>query len=1032
MGTITKAVKRLTALLLILVIMIIGLLAIQPKTAAAAKTANTSLRAKKAASGKDKKKTALQQADQVAPIQPKQAAKSQTAADSSNDYLTRTVEQEGAQPEESKAADNQVISPKANASSYTWNGLQVQFDSDSGLLTIPGGTMDNSKTAPKGLGEITGINPLSIKTVEITGPLKIIGSADFLFSNAKDPWGTNGNLKELTSISGMEKIDTSEATSMRYMFLYCSSLKSLDVSSFNTSQVQKMSGMFEDCSSLTSLDVSSFNTSQVQDMSYMFFYCGSLTSLNLGSKFDTSQVQDMSDMFCYCNSLTSLDVSSFNTSRVQSMSDMFFYCSSLTSLNLGNKFDTSQVRKLSSMFGGCSSLTSLNLGSKFDTSQVQDMSYMFYSCQKLTSLDISDFDTSQVQDMSLMFYSCQKLTSLDISDFDTSQVQDMTSMFYSCQKLTSLDISDFDMNQVVSKAGMLIGLNNLGSLKLGDKNQLKDTGFDAPGTWQNVGQGTPDNPQGKNKWTAQQLVSNYDNTKDADTYVRWAYPVTIHYLDEKGNKLLDDGQVPGGIVNQTFIIKAPEIKNYTLKTPLEDLTVTFLPTSQEKTLVYSPNDAAPVVVHYRDEQGNSIASDVIITGKYNDPYSSVALPIYGYHVISIPSNKTGKMTDQRQEVFYTYAQDPVKVNNVTVKYQDEAGNSLSSDVILSGYVGDPYQTTAQVINNYTLKTKPENASGIFTTEDQVVTYIYSKNPVTGGDVRVHYQDEDKKAISSDIVLSGNVDETYQTVAQEIKGYTLKQSPENASGKFMTTTQDVIYIYSKKPAEVNNVTVHYQDEQGKPLANDLKLSGQLGTPYETQALVISGYTLKTTPANAQGIFTTEAQEVVYVYTRDNAINAISNGGSTTIITVPANPEKPTDSSTTGQAPDNSTTEESTQAISKPIMHTIMHNSYVYDEQGGRKPGWFGKGQVINTYGIKTIKAKDYYVTDKNCYVKANNIDGKLRKLKHRALVYNLKGKKRPNKPLKAGQTVRTYGGAIRLKKQWYYIIGNHELVKQANF
>ena len=40
---------------------------------------------------------------------------------------------------------------------------------------------------------------------------------------------------------------------MSYMFYYCSSLTSLDLSNFNTNNVTDMRSMFYNCSSLTSL-----------------------------------------------------------------------------------------------------------------------------------------------------------------------------------------------------------------------------------------------------------------------------------------------------------------------------------------------------------------------------------------------------------------------------------------------------------------------------------------------------------------------------------------------------------------------------------------------------------------------------------------------------------------------------------------------------------------------------------------------------------------------------------------------------------
>ena len=55
------------------------------------------------------------------------------------------------------------------------------------------------------------------------------------------------------------------------MFNECSSLKVLNLSSFNTLKVTDMFKMFNNCSSLKELNLSSFNTNQVTDMHNMFY-----------------------------------------------------------------------------------------------------------------------------------------------------------------------------------------------------------------------------------------------------------------------------------------------------------------------------------------------------------------------------------------------------------------------------------------------------------------------------------------------------------------------------------------------------------------------------------------------------------------------------------------------------------------------------------------------------------------------------------------------------------------------------------------
>ena len=150
------------------------------------------------------------------------------------------------------------------------------------------------------------------------------------------------------------------------MFTYCSSLTSLDLSSFDTSAVTNMDSMFRGCSGLTSLDLSSFNTSAVTNMYAMFNGCSGLTSLGMSS-FNTSAVTSMSLMFYNCGKLTALDLSSFNTSAVTSMQSMFYNCTALTSLDLSN-FNTSAVTNMNlvqHMFYNCTALRNIKCKQAF-------------------------------------------------------------------------------------------------------------------------------------------------------------------------------------------------------------------------------------------------------------------------------------------------------------------------------------------------------------------------------------------------------------------------------------------------------------------------------------------------------------------------------------------------------------------------------------------------------------------------------------------------------------------------------------------
>ena len=202
-----------------------------------------------------------------------------------------------------------------------------------------------------------------------------------------------------------------------------------DESFANCHNICSTRGWFSGFANLTSVvGLNNLDTRKVTNMSNMFFFCESLRSLDLSS-FDTSQVTDMGCMFSNCKSLQSLDLSNFDTSKVTNMNGMFSDCKSLKSLDISN-FDTSKVTYMRFMFSG-SKFRSLDL-SNFDTSKVTDMSNMFQDCKSLRSLDLSSFDTRKVTDMRCMFDGCKSLQSLDLSSFDTSKVTNMSYMFNGC------------------------------------------------------------------------------------------------------------------------------------------------------------------------------------------------------------------------------------------------------------------------------------------------------------------------------------------------------------------------------------------------------------------------------------------------------------------------------------------------------------------------------------------------------------------------------------------------------------------------
>lgn len=224
-----------------------------------------------------------------------------------------------------------------------------------------------------------------------------------------------------------------------YLFEGLTKIEHLDY--LNTSEVENMGSMFSKCTSLETLDLSSFNTEKVTNMFEMFVGSTNLRTINLPKGFIGSNVTDLNGMFRGCASLTELDLSGSNAEKVKNMGDMFNGCVALSNLNLSG-FKTGSLTDMRYLFSSCQSLESLDL-SGFNTENVSSMVSMFSQCSSLRSLDLSSFNTSKVIDMNLMFYMCTNLESIDLSSFDTENLQQMARMFYSCTKLEKLDLSSF-------------------------------------------------------------------------------------------------------------------------------------------------------------------------------------------------------------------------------------------------------------------------------------------------------------------------------------------------------------------------------------------------------------------------------------------------------------------------------------------------------------------------------------------------------------------------------------------------------------
>lgn len=164
-----------------------------------------------------------------------------------------------------------------------------------------------------------------------------------------------GSCTNLTSIEGLENLNTSDVTRMDHMFYKCEQLRALDLSGFNTEKVEDMRDMFSNCKNLKTLNLSSFKTNNLTNMSEMFLECNKIAQLDL-SGFNTSGVKALDQVFKRCYALESLDLSSFDTKLVTEMSSLFDNCLSLKTIYVSDRFSTFLVNNSTNMFSYCNNL----------------------------------------------------------------------------------------------------------------------------------------------------------------------------------------------------------------------------------------------------------------------------------------------------------------------------------------------------------------------------------------------------------------------------------------------------------------------------------------------------------------------------------------------------------------------------------------------------------------------------------------------------------------------------------------------------
>ncbi|EAF0642993.1 class 1 internalin InlJ [Listeria monocytogenes] len=685
---------------------------------------------------------------------------------------------------------------------------------------------NSSITDMTGIEKLTGLTKLICTSNNIT-TLDLSKNTNLTYLACDSNKLTNLDVTPLTKLTYLNcdtnkltKIDVSQNPLLTYLNCARNTLTELDVS--HNTQLTEL-----DChlnKKITKLDVTphtqlttldcSFNKITALDVSQNKLLNRLNCDTNNITKLDLNQNIQLTFLDCSSNKLTEIDVTPLTQLT-------YFDCS----VNPLTELDVSTLSKLTTLHCIQTDLLEIDL-----THNTQLIYFQAEGCRKIKELDVT-------HNTQLYLLDCQ---GAGITELDLSQNPKLVYLYLNNTELTELDVSHNTKLKSLSCVNAHIqDFSSVGKIPALNNN------FEA---------------EGQTITMPKETLTNNSLT----------IPVSPDLLDQFGNPMnIEPGD--GGVYDQA----TNTITWENLSTDNPAVTYTF--TSANGAIVGTvttpfeapqPIKGEDVTVHYLDDKGEKLADDEVLSGNLDDPYTSSAKDIPDYTLTTTPDNATGTFTTTSQSVTYVYTKNIVAAEPVTVNYVDDTGKTLAPSETLNGNVGDTYNATAKQIDGYTLSAEPTNATGQFTSSAQTVNYIYTKNPAPEkGVVEIHYVDEDNKQLNSTTEISGTIGDNYTTEPKTIEGYTLTTTPGNATGTFTTGSQTVTYVYTKNIEAAEPITVNYVDANGKTLAPSETLNGNVGDTYKATAKQIDGYTLSAEPTNATGQFTSSAQTVNYIYTKN---------------------------------------------------------------------------------------------------------------------------------------------------------------------
>ena len=145
---------------------------------------------------------------------------------------------------------------------------------------------------------------------------------------------------------------------------------------------------------------------------------------------------------------------------------------------------------------------------------------------------------------------------------------------------------------------------------------------------------------------------------------------------------------------------------------------------------------------------------------------------------------------------------------VNVKHIDKSTGKEIKTEVLSGIVGNSYQTEALTITGYTVASISGSTSGTFSENEVTVTYYYTFDSQNYAYLVTKYVDAATgEELADSETTVGRIGSAYSVSPKDIKNYECDESQtSNATGTYKSGTTTVTFKYSY--VEPSNLRVHY--------------------------------------------------------------------------------------------------------------------------------------------------------------------------------------------------------------------------------